>query len=151
LISFGAIKIIFTDPKIVAPYRSTTNEFAYNDIPFYAATDVYFITARDSVEFEPFYLLGVLNSSLIFTWLYHRGKRKGQMLELLTSPLSEIPIASGTPEQKQAIEKLVREIVAAKTTDPQADITAQEAEINKIVYQLYGLTPEEIAIVEGAK
>lgn len=141
---------IFTDPKIVAPYRSTTNEFAYNDIPFYAATDVYFITARDGVEFEPFYLLGVLNSKLIFTWLYHRGKRKGQMLELLTSPLSEIPIATGTPDQKQAIEKLVREIIAAKTANPAADTIAIESQIDQLVYQLYSLTPEEIAIVEGS-
>lgn len=141
---------IFTDPKIVAPYRSTTNEFAYNDIPFYAATDVYFMTARDGVAFEPFYLLGILNSKLIYTWLYHRGKRKGQMLELLTSPLSEIPVATGTPDQKQAIEKLVREIIAAKTANSAADTAAIESQIDQLVYQLYNLTPEEIAIVEGS-
>ncbi len=141
-------KMIFDGPKILAPYRSTTNTFAYNNTPFYAATDVYFMTAKGGVEFEPFYLLGLLNSKLIYVWLYHRGKRKGQMLEMLSSPLSEIPIATGTPEQKQAIEKLVCEIIAAKTTDPQADITAQEAEINQLVYQLYSLTPEEIAIIE---
>ena len=109
------------------------------------------MTARDGVAFEPFYLLGILNSKLIYTWLYHRGKRKGQMLELLTSPLSEIPVATGTPDQKQAIEKLVREIIAVKTTNPQADTTAQESQIDQLVYELYGLTPEEIAIVEGTK
>lgn len=143
-------KMIFDGPKLVAPYRSTRNTFAYNDFPFYAATDVYYMTARDGVAFEPFYLLGVLNSKLIFTWLYHRGKRKGQMLELLTSPLSEIPIATGAPEQKQAIEKLVHQIIAAKTTNPTVDTTKLESQIDHLVYTLYNLTPEEIAIVEGS-
>lgn len=142
---------IFEGQKIVAPYRSTTNTFAYNETPFYAATDIYFITAKGDVQFEPFYLLGILNSRLIYAWLYYRGKRKGQMLELLTSPLSEIPIAIGTPEQKSAIEKLVRKIIAAKTTNPQVDTTAQESQIDQLVYKLYDLTPEEIAIVEGVK
>jgi hypothetical protein len=33
---------------------------------------------------------------------------------------------------------------------PAADTSALEAEIDQLVYQLYGLTEEEIAIVEGA-
>lgn len=35
------------------------------------------------------------------------------------------------------------------TTSPSADdTTAEEREINRIVYDLYGLTEEEIAIIE---
>ena len=33
-------------------------------------------------------------------------------------------------------------------TNPQAGTTAIEAEIDQLVYELYGLTEEEIAIVE---
>jgi len=32
----------------------------------------------------------------------------------------------------------------------QSAVTTTDAEINRLVYELYGLTPEEIAIVEGA-
>ena len=32
----------------------------------------------------------------------------------------------------------------------EADTSALEDEIDKLVYELYNLTPEEIAIVEGA-
>ena len=39
----------------------------------------------------------------------------------------------------------------AKRADPQADTTELEREIDRMVYQLYGLTDEEIAIVEGQK
>ena len=38
--------------------------------------------------------------------------------------------------------------LAAKKAKPQAGTTALEAEIDKFVYELYGLTEEEIKIVE---
>lgn len=141
---------ILDNEKIVVPYRSKRNVFGYNDTPWYAASDVYFITAKNGVLFEPYYLLGILNSKLLFVWLFHRARRKGQMIELTTKPISEIPIAIGTPDQKQTIEKLVREIIAAKTANSTADTTALESQIDQLVYQLYNLNPEEIAIVEGS-
>ncbi len=36
----------------------------------------------------------------------------------------------------------------AKRADPSADTSAWEREIDQLVYRLYGLTPEEIKIVE---
>ena len=39
----------------------------------------------------------------------------------------------------------------AKKSDPNADTTALEKEISRLVYQLFGLTEEEIKIVEGEK
>lgn len=41
-------------------------------------------------------------------------------------------------------------ILAAKKADPNADTSALEAEIDKLVYRLYDLTPEEIAVVESS-
>ena len=43
------------------------------------------------------------------------------------------------------------QILATKKKDPNADTSALERQIDKMVYELYGLTPEEIAIVEGKK
>jgi len=37
----------------------------------------------------------------------------------------------------------------AKKKDPQADTSELETEIDQMVYDLYGLTKEEILIVEG--
>jgi len=45
--------------------------------------------------------------------------------------------------------KLVERILAAKRANPQADTSALEKEIDQLVYQLYGLSQEEIKIVEG--
>lgn len=39
-------------------------------------------------------------------------------------------------------------ILTAKKANPLADTTALETEIDQLVYELYGLTEEEIQIVE---
>jgi adenine-specific DNA-methyltransferase len=44
----------------------------------------------------------------------------------------------------------VKRILAAKERDPDADVSALEREIDELVYALYGLTSEEIQIVESA-
>jgi hypothetical protein len=51
--------------------------------------------------------------------------------------------------QQKSLEQLVQRILAAKQANPAADTSALEREIDQQVYALYGLTPEEIAIVEG--
>jgi hypothetical protein len=43
---------------------------------------------------------------------------------------------------------LVNQILAAKKTDPISDTKTLETEIDRLVYELYGLTDEEIRIVE---
>ena len=43
----------------------------------------------------------------------------------------------------------VSQIITAKQFDLEADTYLQEQKIDKIIYELYGLTPEEIAVVEG--
>jgi hypothetical protein len=43
---------------------------------------------------------------------------------------------------------LVEQILLAKQRDPMADTKSLEREIDCLVYKLYGLTPEEVAIVE---
>ena len=48
-------------------------------------------------------------------------------------------------------EKLVDQILSAKTNDPHANTVDLEGAIDQLFYQLYGLTPEEIAVVEGKK
>ena len=44
---------------------------------------------------------------------------------------------------------MVDKILSLKKSDPQADTSVLEAEIDRMVYELYGLTEDEIKIVEG--
>jgi type I restriction-modification system DNA methylase subunit len=139
----------FTQPKIIAPYRSKTNTFAYNESPWYASKDVSFILSKKG-EFNLKYILGLLNSKLYYLWLYRKGKRKGNTLELYIRPLSEIPIKRISPVEQEPFIKLVDRILLAKQRDAGADVSALEREIDELVYALYALTPAEIDLVKGA-
>ncbi len=50
---------------------------------------------------------------------------------------------------QQPFITLVDQILAAKKKDPNADTSALEHQIDKMVYKLYGLTDDEIAIVHN--
>src|SRR5690606_8203255 len=78
----------FEDEKIVTPYRSKTLRFAWTREPWYASRDVYYIV-RQKPDVSLKYIVAVLNSTLYYRWLYYRGKRKGDMLELYAKPLKE--------------------------------------------------------------
>ncbi len=151
----------FDGPKIVCPQRSLLNSFGYNEEPWYASADIYYITDIDEdnkIKIELKYILSLLNSGLYFAWLYYRGKRKGELLELLYQPLSEIPIKQISPEQQKPFIQLVDQILSITkdnnyldNSDKQAKVKKLEKEIDQLVYKLYELTPEEIKIVEEFK
>ena len=63
--------------------------------------------------------------------------------------VSQIAIPEATEAEKAEIEAKVEQILALKKADAQADTSRLEREIDELVYQLYELTDEEIAIVKG--
>jgi len=50
--------------------------------------------------------------------------------------------------ENNVVVGLADRILAAKARNPDADTTALEEEIDGLVYALYGLTPDEIKLVE---
>ena len=139
---------IFIGEKIVVPYRTRTNAFAYNDVEWFCRSDVYVITPK-AKEVDLFYLLGLLNSKLNYVWLYNRGKRKGEVLELFQVPLSEIPVIDLPVEEKNKVSELARKITCIKRNNPNIDTSMLESEIDHILYTAYKLSPVEIDIVEN--
>lgn len=85
---------------------------------------------------------------MYYVWLYHKGKRKGETLELYQKPLSEIPIKKASSDIQNSIVKIVDEIIALKKTNPNHDTSSLERQIDVIVYKIYALTDAEIKIIE---
>jgi adenine-specific DNA-methyltransferase len=145
---------IFESPKIVAPQRSNTNTFGYSENAWYASADVYFITSKPNTKVRLKYILALLNSKLFYQWLYHKGKRKGETLELYQTPLSEIPIKIIEEKEQQLFITMVDKILdltSGENYDPHNPPEIQkelEEQIDQMVYKLYGLTKEEIEDVE---
>jgi len=138
---------VFQREKIVCPQRSKTNTFGYNDIDWYAASDVFYLT-NPKPGYKIKYILALLNSKLYYVWLYNRGKRKGESLELTATPLSEIPIAMADEDTQIKIIEKVNNIQKRLKGNPLADITAEKNEIDNLVYHLYNLTYEEVLSID---
>ena len=98
-------------------------------------------------------LMGLLSSTLM-TFTYKRycsGTVLGAKgYQYNKHALEKLPVPEIPAEQQQAFIVLVDQILDAKHSDQNADISALENEIDKLVYELYNLTEGEIAIVEGS-
>ncbi|WP_335975148.1 DUF7149 domain-containing protein [Gaetbulibacter jejuensis] len=99
------------------------------------------IIARPNYSLEG--LLGFINSNL-FNWLYSKRFIDYEIkpIYLRNSPLADT-------NNSYLIDK-VKKILSLKKENPEADTTTLEAEIDAMVYKLYGLTDEEISIVENS-
>ena len=138
---------VFQREKIVCPQRSKTNTFGYNNIDWYAASDVFYLT-NPKTGYKLKYILALLNSKLYYVWLYHRGKRKGESLELTATPLSEIPIAMANEDIQNKVIEIIDNIQQVLKKNPHTDISFDSGKIDILVYHLYGLTYDEVLIVD---
>ena len=105
--------------------------------------------ACENAEYEMEYLLALLNSSL-FNYIYrHKYKTKEIFPRILLENLKSLPIAFASKNIRGSIVEKVEAIHRAKAANPAANTSALESEIDRMVYGLYGLTEEEIAIIEN--
>ena len=134
---------------IVVPYRATASRFSLCMQNIYGAGDVYYVSLRHGYSTKA--LLAYLNSSLVLFHLSKRGKRKGDIIEFYKTPLEQIPVHKRLFEEPSvsALEGLVDQILLKKETNPTADIGDLENEINTLVYRLYKLDQNEIAVIES--
>jgi len=106
---------------------------------FYCVNTAYIIPGLDEND------LGLLNSKLILFFYENLTQTiRGGYFRFIRQYLEQIPII-----KTDNLKPLVTQILAAKKADPSADTRALEAEIDQLVYALYGLTAEEIALVES--
>ncbi|MDR2441728.1 MAG: Eco57I restriction-modification methylase domain-containing protein, partial [Planctomycetaceae bacterium] len=119
--------------------------FSYSDFDSYVS-QTFFIIKTD--RFNHKYLTGLLNSKLIAFWLRHKGKMQGENYQLDKEPLLQLPIPTVSLAAQQPIISLVEQIMSVKGENSAADTTALERKIDELVYELYGLSEEDIAVVE---
>ncbi|MBI5846507.1 MAG: Eco57I restriction-modification methylase domain-containing protein [Nitrospirae bacterium] len=155
----------FEKPKIVYPDIAKESRIAFDTSGLYFANTIYFIPTDD------LYLLALLNSKLMFSY-YRRiaavlgDADKGGRLRWFRQDVLKLPIRPinksdhndkikhdkivSLVNQMLTLNKRLPEIKTAhETTALQRQIVATDRQIDQLVYELYGLTEEEIKIVEG--
>lgn len=140
----------FEKEKIMWQELAQGAQFAFDDEGgFFVSNTAYILTGKRLK-----YIIGYLNSRLneitFEKWYCTKLGQKGT--RWLNQHVVEIPVPPITSDNKSlvtTIELLVDKIIAAKKQNHQADTSELEDEIDKLVYELYDLTPDEIKIIEG--
>ncbi len=141
-------RALFTQPKIVVPQRNHKNVFAYVEHEFYASADVYYIIHKNRDINALKYLTAILNSKLYYFILYHRGKRKGELLELYSTPIKSLRIKNylGLDWQLELVQYIDEIILMSKNSKSYLYIIEK---IDDLIYKEYGLNPSDMQIIEN--
>jgi hypothetical protein len=140
---------VFERQKILTRQTADCIIAAFDTANYYYANTLHG-TAITDPGYNPLFVLAVLNSK-ITTWFYRSNTdEEGKVFaQIKIELLRKLPVPKASQQEQEPLVNLVEKILKAKASNPVADTTALEHEIDQQVYNLYGLTPEEIAIVEG--
>jgi adenine-specific DNA-methyltransferase len=154
---------IFESPKFIGLTTSKTIKIIYDEKSSLFVTDAMYVFSTKQ-NIDPWGLMAIFHSKL-FLFLY-RVANQGEsrvIPQVKASKLNSLPIPKSIISDKGRIASLsqfsIRMIdLNDKIKDAKLDhdqtllqrqIDATDAAIDKMVYELYGLTEEEIKIVEG--
>jgi hypothetical protein len=153
--------------KILVPDIADRASFALDEEGQYALVSGYGITLKDNAPETPKYILGLLNSKVLDFYLKQVSTTlRGGFFRYFTQFIEQLPIHTvnfDDPADAARHDKmvtLVERMLAlhrrlATATIPadkelyQRQIEATDRQIDVLVYELYGLTEEEIGVVEG--
>lgn len=136
----------FEKPKIIYPNMTKYLPFVYDEFDHYYHNDKSFHITGKGLK----WLVAFFNSKLFkFAFSDEFPELQGGTRELRKVFFDKIPVIKLTENEQLPFNDLVDKILEAKKANPAADTTNLEAEIDKLVYELYELTPEEIEIIEG--
>ena len=141
----------FEKKKIVWQEMAKEGSFIIDKNKFYSLDTTRMLTGKNLP-----YLLGILNSRFFlfaFKNYYAGGHLGAKGVRFKSEFIKNFPVPPITEANQRFItemETLVEKIIAAKHIDPDLDTSDLENEIDKVVYGLYNLTEDEIAIVEGS-
>ncbi|MCX6303149.1 MAG: Eco57I restriction-modification methylase domain-containing protein [Bacteroidia bacterium] len=96
------------------------------------------------------YLLGILNSRLLQYVYTKKFKAETDVFpKIRIVQVKQLPIALSDSTIMSKISTIVDIILNQKILESSYDTTSLESEIDRLVYEMYGLTEEEIKIVDG--
>jgi adenine-specific DNA-methyltransferase len=107
-------------------------------------------TIITDTNYSPNFISALFNSTLI-NWYVYRFVFCAAIRTMHFDEyyIGKIPIPILKIQDQTDIVKIVDSICATKNTDPNANTFILESTINRLIYQFYSLTNEEISIVEN--
>ena len=139
--------LLFDNEKLVAPEISLGGNYAYDERGvFYSTTKIYGYIKKESVKSSYKSLMAILNSKVMWYFMRNTGYvLRGGYYTFKTNYVKPFPMPSDEAiiAKEPILIPLVDKVLLAKKNNPQADTSAEEREIDNVVFDLYGLTEEE--------
>jgi hypothetical protein len=159
---------VMSSPKILVPDIADRASFALDETGTFAFTSGYGIILEEAVRESPRYILGLLNSTVLDSYLKQVSTvLRGGFFRYFTQFIEQLPIRTidfDDPADVALHDRLVALVtamldlhskleaatIAADKELYQRQTEATDRQIDALVYELYGLTEDEIRIVEEA-
>ena len=134
----------FAEEKLFWMDMSPKARFAYTTAMGFCNDKAYYLVGGPLK-----FLCGVLNGNLVTWRMKNTALTTGMgLLQWKKFAVERIHVPILDLDEQRPFIQLVDKILKAKDEDPDADTGELEADIDRLVYDLYGLTDEEIAVVE---
>jgi len=139
----------FEKEKLVWQEMTKEPSFAYDSDGVYCNDTCRILTGKDIK-----YFLSIFNSSFfckIFSKYYSGGSLGSEGIRFKHTFMEKYPIPPITKDNKFLVNELINlsnYLIELKHQSIIQNTSQKEKEIDQLVYQLYDLTPEEIAIIE---
>ena len=129
-------------PRRIIAHLFSPDSFGY---PIQAENHTSYLEEAKDIHLK--FVLGILNSKFIDFIFRHLNSNT----QVSAGELNALPLPDSEDSVQASIINFVDQILDAKHTDPDVDVSELENQIDQIVYLLYDLTPKEIAIVAAAE
>jgi len=147
-LQWGRDQTVFDSEKLICRFKAERNTFCLDKEGYYSSADTTIVTLNDEGKKRTSlkYILALVNSRLLDFYFKSYGKLMDYRYEYYPTPVSMLRIKISDAQGK--FIGLVDSILAAKLSDPLADTSQLEREIDLLVYDLYNLNKDEILLVE---
>ena len=150
-------------PKIWCSYRSKNNAFILDETDEYIGLTNTTVIFGTNTEYSLKYILALLNSKLLEFRYRSIGKQTGGgVFEYFANGIGKLPMPKAGTETQKEFTALAEKMIQLKQKEHSEQnqqarklisrqIDGLDSLIDKAVYKLYGLTTEEIKIIEENK
>lgn len=137
-----------TSPKLIAPDISMGGNFSFDEQGmFYQTATLYGYVKKDDVLVSYKVLMAILNSRLCWWFMQNTGTvMSGGFYRYKPAYIKPFPMPSDMVLSKSSLE--IENLVKAIEQEKENDTSALENQIDFLVYHLYGLTYDEVLIVD---
>ena len=149
--------LVFQSPKVIILQTGEKITATYSEDNLCLNLSLFSISNKnekgDKSNINLKFILSQLNSKIITYFAIKENiiqRRSGSVPQIRLKQLKELPIIVPSKKISEKLIRLVDKILLYKIKNSEHDTSDLENKIDKIIYELYGLTDKEIEIVENA-